>query len=336
MSGEQSAARDADNAVRWRPGQFRGHVESHFLKLVSPQADRALWVKHTIFVPQGRPAEALSEDWAVWFERGRAPIGVRRSRPATKADFTRAPFAIQTEGQRLQDGAARGRLTAEGHDIVWELVWTPRGAPFRPFPLTRMYEGPFPRSKTLTPHPDVRMTGWIEIDGVRIGVAEWPGMQGHNWGASHAHAYAWAHCNAFEEESEAWFEGLSGRVRIGPVLTPWLSVAGLWIDGHLYRFDGPRAMLARRIEVDWFRWSFVLEGGDGVRLEGEIRAQREDIAALGYDNPRGERTDCLNSKLAAGTLRLRRPGAAVRELRSRAFALELGTLRRDHGVPRLL
>ena len=52
--GAGQSESERDNLVRYRPSAA-GHVESHFLKANSPDGERALWVKHTLLAPKGRP-----------------------------------------------------------------------------------------------------------------------------------------------------------------------------------------------------------------------------------------------------------------------------------------
>jgi hypothetical protein len=328
-----------DNAVRYVGNDSRGHVESHFLKATAPDADRALWIRHTVFVPRRRPELAVAELWGIAFDRrnGGSIAAAKNTRPIGDATYTAAPFRIVSPAATLETGRARGEITGGAHTLRWDLVFDAHGPPFHPFPVEGMYRAPFPKSKTLTPYPSTCFDGELIVDGQRWEIAHWPGMQGHNWGRHHADAYAWGHCNQWEDAPRggAWFEGVSARVRMGPVLIPWLSVAALHVDDETIRFDGVRAMTSRSVGVGWYRWKFALEAAR-ARLEGEISADRVDLAGLRYENPDGSMSYCLNSKLARGQLRLERKGHVPLELRSRAFALELGTRDPDHGIEMLV
>lgn len=325
--------RERDNEVRFRPAHAeRGHVESHFLKATSPDGKRAIWVKHTILSPRGAPDRATAQSWGIAFDRrGEVPraTGAKRVVPVREARFTATPFASEVGGSRFESTLARGRVD----HVSWDLRWTPHAAPFHLLPLERMYTAPFPKQKQLSPTPDATFGGWVEVEGERWDVDGWPGMQGHNWGVANSDAYAWAQCNAWKDAPPGtWFEGATARLRIGPVMTPWLSVMSLHANGQLYRFDGPRSLLSRAVDVGFYRWRFTARHGP-FALEGEIRAARDDLAGLLYDNPSGPPTFCLNSKLATGTLVLRHGGRVVAELASDRFALELGTKDQGHGVP---
>lgn len=245
------------NAVRYRRPQ--AHVESLFLKGNSPDGRRALWIKYTILAPRAAPERARAELWAVAFRAGpgaRPPVAAKQSFPLREASWSEAPFRLRLPGGELEHGAARGALSAAGTRLRWELRYACPEREFRPFPGARMYDGPFPRTKTLTPVPDTQLHGFFEVDGERWSVDGWAAAQGHNWGRGHAHAYAWTHCNAFVARAgsapcaSAWLEAIAGRVRLGPIVTPWLSCAAICVDGALYRFDGARALLSRAVAVD--------------------------------------------------------------------------------------
>lgn len=338
-----SAARsnEADNRLRFSPGSAHGHVESLFLKGNSADGQRALWVKYTLLAPRARPERAVAELWAVAFDRARgAPRANKRTFPLASAQFGADPFFLRLPTGELTHGRARGQLDAPGPTFRWELDYDCAPSSFRPFPSARMYTGAFPRTKTLTPAPDSRLTGWFEVDGERWDVSGFHAAQGHNWGRGHAHAYAWAHANALELSPEsapverAWLELISGRVRVGPLLTPWLSCAGIAIDDRLYRFDGPRSMFSRALRVDARSYAFRFRER-GAELEGEIEADPGLTAGLRYEDPDGETLACLNSKLARGRFSLRVDGKVYRFC-SEQVALELGTREMGHGIPILV
>jgi hypothetical protein len=339
---EPSEAADAcssepENRVRFDPKSRAGHVESLFLKANSQDDKRALWVKYTILSPQDHPERAVGELWAIAFDRARpAPVANKRTFPLRDVRIADAPFALSLPGAEIRHGQARGELDAPGPRFRWDLRYACAPEAFRPFPSARMYTGAFPRTKTLTPAPDTRLRGYFEVEGERWNVDGFSAAQGHNWGKGHAHAYAWAHANALELAPESalardsWVELITGRVRLGPVLTPWLSCAGISLDGQLYRFDGLGSMLSRSVHIDARSYRFHFRQGES-ELEGKIVAEPRLIAGLCYQDPDQRTLSCLNSKLAQGTFTLRARGKVFR-LRSERVALEIGTRAKDHGV----
>jgi hypothetical protein len=331
-------ASERANAVRYRPSRPHGHVESLFLKGNAPDGRRALWVKYTILAPTADAERARAELWAVAFRAGpdgRPPVAAKQSFALHEASWSDTPFRLRLPGGEIAHGAARGELTGPACRLRWELRFACPEHEFRPYPRARMYSGPFPRTKTLTPVPDTQLSGFFEVDGERWNVDGWAAAQGHNWGAGHAHAYAWTHCNAFVPRpgsapcSRVWFEAISGRVRLGPLLTPWLSCAAICVDGRVYRFDGVRSLLSRRLTADTRSYRFELVQG-GARLRAQIAAAPTQLAGLRYEDPDGRQLACLNSKLAAAEVDLRADGRTW-TLYSERAALEIGTRKADHG-----
>jgi hypothetical protein len=338
LSADSTACERA-NALRYR-APSAGHVESHFLKANSPDGQRALWVKHTLLVPTRGDAEPVAELWAIAFDqRGRRKLAQKVSYPLSAARLSDAPFSFVLPDAELRQGRAHGALGLGDARLSWQLSFASEQAPFLPFRYPRMYTGAFPRSKSLTPFPDTRAHGTFTAFGQHWDLAGWRAAQGHNWGKSHAHAYGWLHCNALSLEpgalplEDTWVEVLSGRVRLGPLVTPFLSVAGLRHQGRLFRFDAARAIVSRKIAIDTRSFRFELAQG-GATLAGEFRADPEQFAGLRYEDPDGRALACLNSKLASGRLTLSYEGRSSTLYTDQA-ALELGTRSPDHGVAML-
>lgn len=336
-----SRASEQANAVRYRepgPGaRGEGHVESHFLKANSPDGQRALWVKHTLLVPTQPDAPRVAELWAIAFdEGGRRKLAQKATYPLRTARLSEAPFSFGLPDAELTHGAARGAVGQGASRLSWDLSFASDQAPFLPFRYPRMYTGAFPRSKSLTPFPDTRVHGSFTAWGERWQVDGWRGAQGHNWGKSHAHAYGWVHCNALcavpgaEPLEDTWVEALSGRVRLGPIVTPFLSVAGIQHAGRLFRFDAARAIVSRKVAIDARSFAFELRQ-DGATLVASFRAEQAQFAGLCYQDPDGQTLSCLNSKLASGQLTLSYDGLRTTLYTDQA-ALELGVRSADHGV----
>lgn len=341
----QAAASDseASNALRYLPSMRGGHVESYFLKGNSPDGRRALWIKQTLLAPKQADRPVVVELWAVAFRRdskdpARTPLANKRTFPIAEASFGSSPFFFRLPSAELGHGHARGELGNDGHGprLSWDLCYECPSEAFRPFPAESMYKGPFPRTKTLTPVANTRLSGFFEVEGERWDVGGFAAAQGHNWGKGHAQAYAWVHGNAFTPQrgsadvSQVWLEGLSGRVRVGPVRTPWLSCAAICIDDTIHRFDGPAALLSRRVKIDNRSYQIELSQGD-ARLKARFWADPTQIAGLRYEDPDGLTLSCLNSKLAWAEVALTVRGRTW-TLKSDQVALELGTRKADHGI----
>ncbi len=327
---------------------YRGrgdHVESWFLKATDPEAQRAIWLKATVLASARDPAAARAEGWAVAFDRRAAEprhTAVKETVPYDHASFHPERLDIRWavaggDGFRMAEahaGADRevcsaGALASDGRRIAWEIALRGPARAFELMPYAWMYGAPLPASKTFTPLPDARAEGWVEVDGERWAVDGWRAMQGHNWQRAHGE-YTWLHCNAFDD-GELAVEALTVRLKVGPLRTPHITSVAARHRGKDYRFVVPRSLWGAHATVELGHYAFVAEGRAG-RISGWIEAPAHDMVGLGYENPRGPAVTCLNSKLATARVRLEPARGAAVEARSRAAALEFGTLRSDHGV----
>ncbi|HEV8325597.1 MAG TPA: hypothetical protein VG389_28570 [Myxococcota bacterium] len=323
------------NLTRWRPDHGGGHVESYFLKGNSPDLRHAFWIKFTLLAPRGRPRAAVAEVWAVVFDREtKAHVAVKETYPAEEAVLAREEMRLRFGPSELGTGFVRGEATTVDHTVAWDLQFTTRSGPLYPFPFRVMYEAPVPRSKLVSPWPDERFDGTLTVNGTTIPVQGWRGMQGHNWGSEHTWRYAWAHCNVWEGDPEdTFFEGFSGRVKLGPIVTPWLTLVCLRLRGRDIFFRELRHFVNRSVEVGYYRWGFRAVDDDWS-LRGTFEAPRADIVGLYYVNPYGSTTHCLNSKTARAELVLERADGVeeARLVTAGGAALELATTDADHGV----
>lgn len=324
------------NAVRFDPRSppAGGHVESYFFKLNDPEGRRALWLKGTLLARPGKAPQA--EAWAIAFDRTRGHRAAKLERPiggrwTEGLSFSDRGLDVRIGGIHLGEQTLSGELRGKDTTIRWELRHEPRQGPLVPFPSLAMYEGSFPRSKLVSPSPDARFHGWYDVDGERVEVASWRGMQGHNWGKSHAYRYAWAHCNQFEGHDDVVFEGLTGQIKMGPLVTPPITLLCLRVRGVHYDWNRPQDWLQASARTGTRRWEFQSRSDLG-RLEGWLEAPTEDLVGLIYENPTGPTTHCLNSKLARAELLFHPAGRAPLRLESKAAALELGTTDPTHGV----
>ncbi len=57
-------------------------------------------------------------------------------------------------------------------------------------------------------------------------------MVGHNWGAQHAERWIWLHGAGFAEDQDAWIDVALGRIKVGPLTTPWIANGALCLGGE--------------------------------------------------------------------------------------------------------
>jgi hypothetical protein len=308
-----SAERERWNATRYVAGDEGGHYESWFQRANHPTRPLAFWVRYTIFSPRGRARDAVGELWAIVFDgERRRVVAVREEVPVARCAFSGRGLDVAIDGRRLDARGLSGSASLAGHTIAWDLRYAAGGAPLLLLP-ERLYEGAFPKAKALVGAPLARFDGSLDVDGERIDVDGWVGSQNHNWGSRHTDRYAWGQVAGFDGAPDAFLELSTARVRVGPVLTPSMTVLVLRLDGAEHRLSAIPTALRARASYAPFRWTFDTRRG-GVRVRGVIEAPSWAFVALPYGNPPGGTKWCLNSKIARCDLVVSAPGRPDRAL----------------------
>ncbi len=314
----------------WVPGTLKGHVESFFMKFNDREKRIAVWLKFTIYAPKRRPDDTVGEVWAIFFDADNPEnlIGLKQSYPIRSCTLSSAPVRIVMGESLFEPPHTKGALRdAQGTTIEWDLSFTEGSPSLHHFPFERLYNTSIPKSKAKSPYPNSTYWGWIAVCGKRIEVDNAAGMQGHNWGLEHAHHYAWGHCNAFENRTGAYFEGIVSKIKIGPIVSNFFSLAFLNLDGRMISFNSPVSLIPRATEVGIDHLTFEIRG-QGYDLKGELRAAKNLFTVLPYYNPDGALSYCVNSKIAdiRLTLLARPKGTVEAELYGRqCAALEICT-----------
>ena len=316
------------NATRFDPDSDRGHVESHFLKLNDAHGRCALWLKATILRREYEPA--VAEAWAIAFDRELRHVAAKEVVPWASASFSREALAIRVAGVALGPASTRGSLSAQGSEIEWDLAFAGDAAPFAPLPA-RLYADRTGNAKIVSTHPDLRFTGHYRVGDRRVAVDGWRGMQGHNWGRRHTHLYGWVHCNVWDGADDLVVEAITAHVKVGPVLSPPVTLVIAMRAGERYEFTLPGSLWGARGRIAP-RSLAIRAANATARIEGTFSADTVDFVGLHYENPDGAMTWCLNSKIADGHVRLAVAGRPPLEARTRAAALEIGTRDPGHGV----
>jgi hypothetical protein len=300
------------NQPRFRDSTQKGIHESYFLKANHPTEPRAVWLKATVLVPlDGAP---VAEVWCCTFDGDRT-WGARRTVPLAEAVFSGEPLEIEFGGCRFVLGAdggqAVGSLKNKHGTRSWNLRWSRvRGALGQPLcilPSRRMLAGgPLPKTKPVTPSPVLRFEGEMSSDGETVAVKDWLGMQGHNWGRGHQYQNVWAqavfrdvngepHCMV---EAGSTVLLLGGRVR-----TPPLTVLVVRRGVQTFEFLRPFHFWHHDSHVGDLAWSARVRSPDGEAMLA-MKAVPERTVCLGYYNPDGVLSYCLNSKVARVVLRV--------------------------------
>jgi hypothetical protein len=279
--------------------------ESHYLTAVDPEGGRAVWLRHTALK---RPGESASPTvWLTSFDRSAArPVALRvtASEPVAQPGSAYARSSLGEFGP----GWARGAIEA----AAWDLRWTPGGPEVPYLPARWLYDRPLPRAGGVALVPATTVTGTVTLpmsgagtsagqDQAEIELDSWDGMVGHNWGSEHAEQWAWLHAGGLGEARDAWFDLALARVRIGPVLTPWLAAGAVALDGRLRR-PSRRGRVALIRDGERTVVSVPLSGGE--RLELELTAPSSATVGWDYASPAGRGREVEHCSVADASARL--------------------------------
>jgi hypothetical protein len=306
MRAEQHASSSLVSRARFpHVAASAGHYESFYLKACHPEGGLGVWIRYTVHKrPDGEPKGFV---WFTLFDRAG---GIR----ASKAQFAhprgdgRHYIAMQDDSV-FSPGLVTGRAPSDQLDAAWALSFEGEEPAVWHLPSRWMYRAPLPRTKVLSPHPQVVFEGWIDAGGRRIDVAGWPGTIGHNWGSEHAKRAIWLHGANFAGAPDAWLDLVLARVAIGPLTTPWVANGELCLDGRRHRLGGLGRLRSTRIEESVERCDFRLAGED-VSVDGTAGARREDFVGWIYAQPSGAERQTINCSIADLRLEVTRPARA--------------------------
>ncbi|MEW6734904.1 MAG: tocopherol cyclase family protein [Acidobacteriota bacterium] len=296
----------ADNECRFS-GQRTGHYEVWFITLNDPISGCGFWFRYTIDVRQGttQPEPGL---WGCFFHAHdhNKTFGLRRSFPASAWQTSNASegLVIGIGQNALHNSRLYGRLAEGGRSISWDLKLEPATETFQHIdPLARdLFK---PKTLICAPNLAVKFSGRVEVNGEEFQLEKAVGCQQHIWGSKHTESWAWAHCNFFENEPDAVFEGLAARPKRGPFTMPPLTLAYLRYRGEHFYFNKIRHLIMARNRFGDFEWQFTT-GDSLIRLYGEASALTNNMLQVEYPDPDGARTFCLNSEIGSLTLNLER------------------------------
>jgi hypothetical protein len=304
-----------------------GHYESFYIKACHPSEPVGAWIRYTVHKrPGAAPNGSL---WFTLFDR--EADGPRASKVTKPGPGAGGGDWIRMGEARLGEGRASGSASSERLDASWELSFETAERPLFHLPRDWMYRAPVPRTKLLSPAPAARFDGRLRVDGRDVAVDGWRGMVGHNWGAQHAERWIWLHGLGFEGAGDAtWFDAAIGRIKLGLVMTPWIGNGSLSLAGERIPLGGP----GKRVEVRETPegCEFTLPG-KGLKVRGEVGAERKDFVGWVYADPDGPEHHTVNCSVADMRLAVERSGGPRLELSvAGGAAYELGMRERDHGM----
>jgi hypothetical protein len=148
-------------------------------------------------------------------------------------------------------------------------------------------------------------------------------MVGHNWGAEHAERWVWIQGANLSGREDSCLDLAAGRIKLGPIMSPWLANGLLRIDGVAHRLGGFDRVLSTKVDAGPTSCSFQVSGSD-VRLRGRVSAEPRNFVAWIYADPKGPEHNTLNCSIADLELEVDRGGRSERLELHGAAAYETG------------
>jgi hypothetical protein len=262
-----------------------GGYESFYVRAVDPDRARSVWLRHTVLQP--RDAEPVGSAWVTVFDDQRpAPLAYKES--ATDPE----PEGWLRVGDSDFDATS---VRGSAGPASWDLRWTGEEPGLRHLPKSIMYSAPVPRTKLESPRPNVRVDGQVTIGDDTVDLAGWPGMVGHNWGTQHAERWIWLHGVLFDDRPDAWLDIALGRIRIGPVLSPWIANGAVSLNGVRYRIGGTAA---RAHVIDHPTTLDLRVNSHDADLRLTVHGNRTQTVVWRYADPDGQEHHVANCSIA--------------------------------------
>lgn len=326
------SSRDFWNQVRYNPesrsSSRKGHYESYFFRANHPSKPLAFWIRYTIFVPKDKQRSSLGELWGIFFDGESNTVSAGKMEyPLGRCQFSKNGLSITMPDAQAESGQLHGEIMAPNH-LKWSLSYQSAQQPLLLLPQ-KLYTAPLPKAKAVVGAPLAKFNGHFSVNGKDYALNDWLGSENHNWGEKHTDQYAWGQVSGFDNNENVFLEAISGKVKIGPVLSPLFTIMVLRVSGKDYCFNNLAQAFKAKAHYDFFEWHFKSKTAD-AEIEGVIRAPRNHFVALTYYNPPGGNHTCLNSKIASCEVKFTQ-GSEVLLLKTQSrAAFEILTDRVDH------
>jgi hypothetical protein len=290
------------NALQWngRPG----HYEVYYLTFTEQRNGVGFWIRYTMVAPLPETGDEVTCSlWCLAMDPvdPSRNVGEKVSFPISDMSTDTEPFALRIGDASLTDRGMSGAIERDGRRFSWDLEWSPRLPAYgHVHPLLRRAK--IAKTVLFLPHPDIEVSGAVELDGRRVEIDHARGGQAHLWGSKHASRWAWAHCNDFAgaegaPRDETFVDGVSVFVpRFGRELGPNTPIVAR-VAGEDLLSISPRAVMRNKSEFDLTGWRFEARA-HGRRLVGTVTARREDLVGVTYHDPDGELAYCYNTEVA--------------------------------------
>ncbi|MFH0901920.1 MAG: hypothetical protein V2A73_14925, partial [Pseudomonadota bacterium] len=320
---------DCDNARVWN-GQ-PGHYEAWYLTFNHRPSGMGFWIRYSLDAPLARVGSPYAQLWFAAFDipkagallapchvgasaphhfggrpGGDAPrrdvlsrtFAVNQKLPIHRMSAAADPFELRIDESVLTHCRAKGRIAGAGHEAQWDLSWDPCPTTHRHLPAFAYQVPGLARTRVLSPNLDVRLGGMVRIDGETLTLSGEPACQSHLWGSKHADAWAWGHCNAFDDRDDAVLESLTVGLSPAGVALPSLTFLSLRLDGETLIFTSPIDVVRTSGHFGTARYRFAAADAR-ARISGVFSCHPDEMVTAEYADPDGTRSYCANTEIAS-------------------------------------
>jgi hypothetical protein len=323
------------NRLQYQEKSKKGHYESYFFRANHPERPLAFWLRYTIFAPKNKKEQVLGELWGIFFDGEKNIVSAgKREYPLSSCQFSNQCLDISFPDASASNGVLEGSIE-KPNSLAWNLKYLSGQQPLLLLP-ENLYNAPLPKAKAAVGAPLATYTGTFTVNGEKHNIDEWPGSENHNWGEKHTDQYAWGQVSGFDEREDVFLEAISGKVKVGPMLSPLFTILVLRVGEEEFQFNKLTSAFKAKANYDFFEWNFRASNGHN-EVEASIKGDKAHFVALTYYNPPGGDHTCLNSKIASCELTLKRKGQEDLNLVSSSrAAFEILTDRTDHNLQRVV
>ena len=289
--------------------------ESHYLTAAAPEGGRAVWLRYTSSKEAGQSPRGML--WFTVFDGAATPL---RRRTATPGALVTPPSGAWAEidGAVIAPGRAQGAL----EDCRWALTWTGGSTALAYLPSERLYDRRLPRSGGAALVPSATFSGHLEAGAESIDLNGWRGMIGHNWGSDHADRWIWVHVTGLgRRDPEGWLDMVLARMRLGPLLSPWLPAGALVLDGRVRRISAGPGARGLRVELGAETLEVSLPHMPGGGLALATNSPAVSTVRWDYAGPGGGGREVRNCSISSARMTV--GGAPAFELGG-TVAVEIG------------
>ncbi|HXY71704.1 MAG TPA: tocopherol cyclase family protein [Actinomycetota bacterium] len=286
---------ERDNLPRWNP-RAGGH-ESWSLTATDTASGEGLWIRMGIAGRRG--VEPAGEVVAARFHPTDPDrtFGVRSTHPSPDFTLGGPDRYLRTGASELGPGFARGGAAGAGHRLEWDLAFETGEPTYTLLPGTAG-RGLLGELAAVVPNVDTAVSGTVTADGEALQVTAARGQQGHVSGRYHAERWVWAHCSGFDD-GDTIVEAVTGQIRRGPFVTPFVTSIGVRREGRWIRLVRPAGLR----DFSMGRWRIDLTDRR-FRITGRIEAPSHALVQARLEGPDGVPRYCHHSDIGSCRLAL--------------------------------